>query len=199
MILPSIRTTVKSGAEDLTNNGVHTNFKILDFWKWSMSNLLSNATRGIFSEYIVATAMGIDIDSVRDEWDAYDLVTKEGVKIEVKSASYIQTWEQKNYSKISFSIKQTKAWERDNNILKGEAKRHANIYVFCLLKNKNLNTINPLELEQWDFYVVPTIELDKLGAQKTISLNVLKNITDAISYNQLKDKINKIIEWLKSK
>lgn len=199
MFLPKVEAETKSGDEEFTYDRSPIDFKVIDFWKWSVSDLLSNATRGILAEFIVATTLGLKNNRVRDEWKTYDLITSTGIKIEVKSASYIQSWEQKRYSKISFSIRQTRAWEGNDNIFKGEAKRHADIYVFCLLKNKNFDTINPLKLEQWDFYVVPTIDLDKLGTQKTISLSVLKKIADAVSYNQLKNKINKIIEWLKSK
>ena len=66
--------------------------------------MLSNATRGRFAEFIVGTAIGLDIKILREEWDAYDLLTNYGAKIEIKSAAYIQSWEQKGYSKcITFS------------------------------------------------------------------------------------------------
>ena len=45
---------------------------VLDFWRWSASDLLSNTMRGIVAEYIVAKALGLT-DQPREEWRAYDL------------------------------------------------------------------------------------------------------------------------------
>jgi len=42
------------------------------------------------AEYLVATVLGLN-QGVRNEWDAYDLETEAGLKIEVKSAAYIQS------------------------------------------------------------------------------------------------------------
>jgi hypothetical protein len=88
---------------------------------------LSNATRGRFAEFIVGTAMGLDPKNLRDEWAAYDLTTDEGIKIEVKSASYIQSWNQKRLSNISFSIKPAKYWDAETNMLYGKPERHADM------------------------------------------------------------------------
>jgi len=76
----------KTGFEPLTFNNLDTNFMLSDFWKWSVSDLISNATRGRFAEFIVASALEIDMTSIRDEWSPYDLITPEGIKVEVKSA-----------------------------------------------------------------------------------------------------------------
>jgi hypothetical protein len=64
-------------------------FDLLSFWQWSASDLLSNATRGTVAEYLVARALDADPEGIRDEWAAYDLKTKDGVKVEVKSAAYL--------------------------------------------------------------------------------------------------------------
>jgi hypothetical protein len=46
-----------------------------------------------------------------------------------------------------------------------------------LLNHKNKDTINPLNLSQWKFYVVETSLLDKeLNDQKTISLGTLNKL-----------------------
>ncbi|MGH4120853.1 hypothetical protein [Clostridium sp.] len=56
-------------------------FQLKDFWSWNQSDILNNALRGVLAEYIVATAIEAK-NEIRIEWDAYDLVTKEGVKVE---------------------------------------------------------------------------------------------------------------------
>ena len=183
----------KSGKENLTVYDKKSKYKLEDFWRWNMSDLISNATRGILAEFIVATAIGLDPANVRNEWDAYDLLSPEGIKIEVKTSAYIQSWFQKEYSKISFSIKTARAWDPETNILGDEIKRHADVYVFCLLKHKDQDTIDPLKLEQWEFYIVSTPVLsDYGGSQNRIILSKLKKIAVPVEYGELKEEINRV-------
>lgn len=197
--LKRIKASPKSGNEYLTDNGQNTNYNVLDFWRWSVSDLLSNATRGRFAEFIVGTAIGLNPENLRDEWDAYDLTTDDGIKIEVKSAAYIQSWNQKKFSTISFSIKPSRYWDAETNIYLEEPKRHADVYVFCLLKHKDKNTIDPLKMEQWDFYVLPTYRLDNyLRSQSSITINSLEKLTNSKKYSELKGEITKACEEQKS-
>jgi len=62
-----------------------------EFWKWAFSDFMSNALRGVLAEYIVACAIGCT-ERLRVECDAYDLVTPDGTRIEVKPSAYLQTW-----------------------------------------------------------------------------------------------------------
>ena len=188
-----VHPSLKSGKENLSIYDNKTKYNLEDFWRWNMSDLLSNATRGILAEFIVATAIGLDPIDVRNEWDAYDLVSPEGIKIEVKTSAYIQSWYQKDFSKISFSIKPARKWDPKTNVLENEAKRHANVYVFCLLKHKDQDTIDPLKLEQWEFYVVPTPILSNYGgSQNRIILSKLKKIAVPVEYDELKNTILKV-------
>jgi len=68
MNLNQIVPNLKTGNEPLSVNGNNLKVTLLDFWKWSVSDILSNATRGRLAEFIVATATNIDITIVRDEW-----------------------------------------------------------------------------------------------------------------------------------
>jgi len=81
------------------------NATIAQFWAWSSSNLLSNTLRGIFGEYIVASALGINMKEPRKEWQTCDF-DYEGYKIEVKTSAYLQEWnlthETMKISNISF-------------------------------------------------------------------------------------------------
>lgn len=190
--LKEIKATPKIGNESLTDNGQNTNYNLLDFWRWSVSDILSNATRGRLAEFIVGTAVGLNPENLRDEWDAYDLTTEDGIKIEVKSAAYIQSWNQRNFSTISFSIRAARYWDAETNIQRGEPKRHADLYVFCHLKHQDQHTIDPLKMEQWDFYILPTYRLDNYKrSQSSITLNSLKKLTEPRKYNELKNEIKK--------
>lgn len=163
----------KTGEEFFYLKDVKLDFQLKDFWSWNQSDLLNNALRGILAEYIVATAIEAR-NEMRIEWDAYDLVTEEGIKVEVKSASYLQSWEQRDLSQISFNISPTKAWLRESNEYDSEVKRQADVYVFCLLNNDDKVTVDPLNMGQWKFYILATKILnEEKGTQKTIRLNPL--------------------------
>jgi len=43
--LKQIKAIPKYGNEDLTYNGQKIDYNLLDFWRWSTSDLMSNATR----------------------------------------------------------------------------------------------------------------------------------------------------------
>ncbi len=184
--------SIKNGDKHFILNGQDLSFKLKNFWQWSMSDLISNTIRGILAEFIVAIALDIKLDKPREEWSAYDLVTSDGIKIEVKSASYIQSWNQNKYSKISFSIRPSLYWDSKSNRYGNTKKRWADIYVFSLLYHKDINSINPLNLNQWKFFVVSTSLLNKYKKnQKTISLTALEKMTTPVSFDKLKNKVYK--------
>ena len=83
---------IKTGKELLRTNGTKIAFSLLDFWRWNASDLVSNTLRGRLAEFIVGSAVGMDFSAPRQEWDNYDLDTPSGIKIEVKSSAYIQSW-----------------------------------------------------------------------------------------------------------
>ena len=184
-------TKTMSGNENLTFSGESIGCKLIDFWKWSASDILSNTTRGIFAEFIVAKAMDMDLkNDPRNVWSEYDLETWEWgkIKIEVKSSSYLQAWDQRSYSNINFSIKKrgTTSIRKDKNVF----SRPSDVYVFCLLDYKDKKTVNPLNMDQWSFYVVSTKKINDVFQEKnTITLKSLENITESLKYDQLKQKI----------
>ena len=153
--LPSIRL---SGNELFTLGEQKLSFDLLSFWQWSSSDLVSNATRGRLAEYIVAMALGVTA-GVRNEWDAYDL-TFNALKVEVKASGYLQSWAQQRLSRPSFSIRPTRNWDPLTGLLDKDIRRQADIYVFCLHHHLEKATLNPCDLTQWSFYVLPTERLD---------------------------------------
>jgi hypothetical protein len=107
------------------------------------------------------------VDScARVEWDTCDLRTPQGDSVEVESAAYVQTWHQRELSKISFDITPTNEWNAATNTVSAERKRQANVYVFCLLKHMDKATVRPLNLDQWDFYVLSTNRLNNWLANR---------------------------------
>ena len=107
--LSAITLSRKTGEELFRIDHLELNAKLGEFWQWSCSNLLGNSLRGHLAEYIVGLALGC-IGKVRQEWDAVDLQweREEGcaIRIEVKSAAYLQSWKQEKDSVITFDIAQ---------------------------------------------------------------------------------------------
>ncbi len=194
--LVKLKISKKSGTEKFHDQGQNLEYDLMSFWQWSTSDLVSNATRGVLAEYIVAQALGIANNRIRDEWAAYDLETESGIKIEVKSAAFIQSWYQKRLSNIMFRTPKTRSWDADTNIQSKESKRQSDVYVLALLSHKEKSTINPLDVSQWEFFVVPTKILDsRKRSQHSITLPSLKRICgQSVRYSELKNAIIKALE-----
>jgi len=181
----------KTGMEEFHRQGESLGPRLIDFWQWYSSDLVSNATRGCLAEFIVATALGVH-HGLREEWSAFDLITEAGVKIEVKSSAYLQTWSQRTLSNINFTIKATRAWDYNTSTFEADVKRHADIYVFCVLNHQTKDEhFDPLNLAQWDFYLIRAAVLDeRMPSAKTISLKALLGLgpTQA-NYEELRECI----------
>lgn len=165
----------KDGHEPFTYGGRDVGANLRGFWRWASSDLLSNAMRGVLAEYIV----GLAVDSVdgrtRTEWDAADLLTPSGLRVEVKSSAYLQSWQQQRPSTISFGIQPTFGWDAATNTTSTERKRQADVYVFSVFAATDRAIADPLNLDQWIFYVMSTERLNAVaGEQKSITLASLR-------------------------
>ena len=74
------------------------------------------------------------------------------------------------------------------------------IYIFCVDIGRTKDAANPLYLENWQFYVIPTMVIDKqCGNQKTISLNRVQKLfgsKEGIPYYKIKEAVDAIIDKL---
>lgn len=173
---PGLVVSRRIGGECFTGEGVPAGATLLGFWQWAMSDLTNNATRGLVAEYLVACAVGVE-GGVRSGWDAYDVLTPSGVRVEVKSSSRWQTWGQKSPSLVQFGIRPTREWSAVTNEMAAEARRQADVYVFAVLECDDKACLNPLDLGQWRFYVLPTAVLnEKFPTQKMVSLKALERV-----------------------
>lgn len=193
-MFPAIKNSRMTGDEAIILPDGQEIGRVIDFWRWAHSDLISNAERGALAEYLVACALGVNREE-RIAWDKFDLISQEGITIEVKTSGYIQTWEQKELSKLVFGIRPTFGWDSKTNEYGKEQKRQADIYVFCVHKHTEQETINPLEISQWDFYLMPSKLLDKkFGKQKTTSLSALiKAGAELCCYNDLRKRICELV------
>ncbi len=173
-----------------------TMFSVLDFWRYQYSNI--GAFGGELAEFFVARALGITKAENVNYWTAYDMSYRRK-RVEVKSTQYVHAWNKKRVSEQrSFSIEPSRnAYWSNKEAAEKKYERQNDLYVFCLNKNKNIDKNNPLCLDDWVFYVVPTFRINEYAneRQKTISLQVVKRLSKSeVKFNHLKEEIDKAIE-----
>lgn len=177
--LGPLQIVPRTGTEHFHSGPLLIPATLIDFWRWSSSDLVGNTLRGVLAEYIVALALGVT-SGTRVEWDSYDLKSPSGLTIEVKSSAYIQSWAQKSFYRVTFSIRPTHAYDSHTNTHTSERRRQADLYVFALLKHTDKSTIDPLDLTHWDFYLIPSALLNAHNpVQKSISLSALLRLNPA--------------------
>ncbi len=180
-----------AGTEHFHGAGLDSKMTLLDFWQWAYSDLLSNTNRGRLAEFIVARALGLGFTDVRTEWDRFDLVTHTNLRVEVKSAAYVQSWFQKKLSDICFVVSARRGWDATTNEMEATPRRHADAYIFALLAHQDKTSVDPLDLEQWKFYVLPTATLDsRKRSQNSITLKLLSTLCpNPITFAHLRDAV----------
>jgi hypothetical protein len=58
-----------------------------------------------------------------------------------------------------------------------------------VLNHKDQATLNPLNLDQWAFFVLSTYEINKFQEQKTITLSSLQKVVEGVPYSRLRELI----------
>ena len=158
---------------------------VLDFWKFSMGNLLTNNTRGYLAEFLVAQA--VSSPRGRIEWDDYDVVTPTDVTVEVKAGAYVQAWERTSKAApvISFSGLRGRAWNAALGGGSPEASYKAQAYVFCVVTARSVEEYQPRDLRQWAFYVLPRSSIAATG-QNSMRLSTVERLAGpSIGFDEL--------------
>lgn len=162
------------------------------FWTWIRPSLAENRMRGVIGEYWVANSLGI-LESPRRGWEPWDLETEDGIRVEVKSAGYIQSWHEpgQRHSTPFFGINRVNVEADREKGLPAGRYRPAMVYVFCLHFWIESATLDPLDISQWEFYVLPVSVLEAERPDgKTIGLSALKQLgAELVTYDELGSKI----------
>lgn len=71
--------------------------------------------------------------------------------------------------------------------------------MFCLNSNMDIQNSNPLRVDDWEFYVIPTFKINQYCSdnpnQKKISMNVVRRLSDGgASFDRLRDAVDAAIE-----
>ena len=122
----------------------------------------------MLAEYLVARTIGDVSSQPRSTWEPWDVLTPAGVKVEVKSGAYVQSWAQKRRSPIRFGIAPSVAPDETQGY-KGPARRHADVYVMCVLHTANRRGIDPMDLDQWSLFVLSARAIDEACGKRNQS------------------------------
>jgi len=180
-----------TGNEQFINTN-NKQFTVLDFWQYGFSNLNSNVLRGALAEFIVENALkNVDDIALRNPWGDSD-VEYNGKNIEVKSCSYLQDWDQNQLSTVRWSGLKAKTlyWSSavSGKIKEEKAEYKSDIYVLALLRHKETETLDILDLDQWCFYVLSKERLKEISNDKpAVSLTRLeRNDVEPVNFSNLK-------------
>ncbi len=174
-----------------------SNAALLDFWRWGYSDLSDDDVKGAFAEWIVQKLLGIAATR-RILWANSDLITSSGVRIEVKSSAYWQSWKYLDESgqplaKALHEPTSSRGKIRFTGLMAGDSTQtdrskkmdfKSDLYVFAFQNETNLDRWNALDLSQWEFYLVTRQKLVDRG-WKSISLQTLYNEFGALSAERL--------------
>lgn len=179
--LPMSEAPVLNGHEPIQG----TSATVLDFWRFAMSDLRMNNVRGYFAEFLVAQA--VQAPGPRVEWDSHDVTSPEGIRIEVKASGYLQAWEQRQPSRITFSGLSGRTWTTAG--WDEAATFNADVYVFAVQTATDHSQLDPLDATQWEFYVASRSIIRELG-QRSIGLTTLRRIAAGpMGFQELADAV----------
>lgn len=183
------------GNELFEFNGQSTGYSIVDFWRFQYSNIYS--LHGEIAEFIIARALGISEAHNSAYWTLWD-ITYRNIKIEVKATAYYHLWNEGKAvsNQRMFSIAKANGSYDPSVCGNEELCRQNDIYVFCLNTGTTQESSNPLNLNNWEFYIVPTSFLNEhCGDNKKISLGRIKSFGfTAKSYAQIKAEVDRLID-----
>lgn len=170
-----------------TSKGESIGLTMLDFWKYQYSNIFDLQEN--IAEFIVGKALGLTEPCNRNGWSLFDIFYRK-TRIEIKETGYFYSWQKdgKISQQRTFGI--APAYGKDK-----VKERQNDIYVFCLNTGTNEEESNPLEMDNWKFYVVPTSVINKVAKnQKTISLGRVRKLAPLTRYSELKGVIDSFID-----
>jgi hypothetical protein len=160
---------------------------VRDFWAWALGDLRLNANRGMLAQFLTAKAVG-DPRPRDDGWGDFDVLTPDGIKVEVKSSGYLQSWAQKAPSKLVFSGLKARSWDASTGYCP-EATFRADVYVFAVHTCTDPSVYDPLDLTAWEFWVLQATVIRRLN-QKTLTHSRLKALASGpVAWSGLADSI----------
>ncbi|WP_206670997.1 hypothetical protein [Streptomyces sp. CB01881] len=159
---------------------------VLDFWRYAMPDLRTNTTRGLLAEFLVHRAVGAVERNA--EWESFDVLTPDGLRIEVKTSAHLQAWGQARLSDIRFSRLRGRTWSPEGGDAE-EQSYNADVYVFALHTARTHADYDPLDVGQWRFYVTSRSLVEATG-RASLGMTAVQGLCgEPVDYEGLADRI----------
>lgn len=176
------KNQLRKSNEVFTFNGeAIQGFNFGTFLELAYSDLTNPLIRGRLAEFIVARALNLPMEA-QQFMDKYDILYR-ATRIEIKYSAFI-TPKNTDYGveklqSPKFDICPHLAWSDKRSWELSAYERHSDIYIFCLLNEKSLQKLNPLQLEQWTFFVAKTYDINNVCDRRVEMPNIKNyNFTD---------------------
>lgn len=151
-----------------------------------------NNARGYLVEFLVARALG-DPRPLRVEWGPYDVQSADGTLVEVKATGRLQSWSTGNCSMPSWRFKSVCAerlWsEERGEYVPVDPRTRVHAWVFALHTTTDPADYDPLDLDQWEFRVIPHRELFDAGQTSARPSFFERRGIRAVSYGELREAV----------
>ena len=184
-----------TGKEKFKLDGQELDFDFTDFWRFQYSNVFN--MQEYIAEFLVAQALGVSESQNAGYWTLWD-ITYRDTKIEIKETSFYHPWNKNGHvsKQRTFGITKANGSYDPTTCGNKEYRRQNDIYVFCLNTGNTPDESYPLNLNNWEFYVIPTSFInEKCGDNKTLSLNRIRNFGfSPLRYDEIKNEIDRIID-----
>ena len=144
MVLEPPEAALLTGRETFRRTGL----TVRQFWQWAFSDLRANIVRGVLAEFLVAKAVG-DPAVVRGAWGNYDVdrpAADATIRVEVKSAAYLQSWRQRRLSRIVFSGLTGRPWDEVEGYGPDREIR-ADVFVFAIQTAESHDVYDLLDVD----------------------------------------------------
>lgn len=101
-------------------------------------------------------------------WGTFDLISADGTAIEVKATSFLQSWNQRELTRPvwqSLRSRKSETTAAGGWSLADAATAKGEVFVLCLFTATDHASANPLNLDQWAFWLIPGTDItsDTLG------------------------------------
>ncbi|MES2569918.1 MAG: hypothetical protein V4710_07660 [Verrucomicrobiota bacterium] len=188
------------------NLALPENATLLHFWKWAFGDLCDDDLKGYFAEWMVRVLMGLPLTR-RVSWADSDIITPCGLRIEVKSSAYWQSWKLVNEDgtrkpmpppvdparkKVVFGGLRSGTSVDTSPQLTAPAFK-SDIYVFCLHTQTDPTAWDAWQLSHWEFYALTRTELEERGIGKSITLGVLRKLCPMMTAAEFRTRMQALL------
>jgi hypothetical protein len=175
---------------------------IMDFWRWAFSDLLEDTLKGHYAEWLVSQLLGLPTPhGGRPGYGNSDLRSATGLRIEVKSSAYWQSWKLRNEDGTPKSATEIERWRPtpDRPITFSRLRARdtvdrtdtrvgckSDLYAFCFQSETDPARWDALDLRQWEFYLLTRAQVESLNVS-SLSLKRLRSLCPPLTAREFQN------------